>query len=226
MKCIFNGRNLVLAVALAILIGIFMKGDMPYDGSIIPEERIADFGEDEQQIPEDMNGENFEEEGVVKEPEVLLVMYDEEKLSGMKKVTITDAGASSHLVSNSGLAYSVDFSYDGDLSTSWQDGEYGYGEGSSLYYQFIEPSKVRYICIFSGSGESVDKFHQNGRLKEVTLTLDGVGYNLILGDNPAYQMIRVDGDLTCDSAALTINGVYEGSKYEDTCVAEIAFYTE
>ena len=39
-------------------------------------------------------------------------------------------------------------------------------------------------------------------------------------------MIEVSGDLTCDWASLILTSVYEGSKYQDTCLAEIEFYAE
>ena len=225
MKCIFNKKNLVLAVAFVIVLGVFMKGEMPYDGSLEPD---SSNGSEESQYEVNRTDSDAEENSDVEvvAPELLLVRYDEEKLSKATKLEIKEADATTFLVSNSGNTYPVEYSYDGDITSSWQDGTEGYGEGESLSYWFKEPVKLKYICIYPGSGENEDKFYQNGRPREISFLLDGLNYNLILADTPVFQMIEVSGDLTCDWASLILTSVYEGSKYQDTCLAEIEFYAE
>jgi len=227
MKCIFNKKNLVLVVALGILVYVFMKGDMPYEGSLVPDysSNIEEDGTLSEQGDELETEEKAEDEGM-KVPELQLVACDEWKLSGATKLAIQQAEASSHLVSYSGNEYTAAYSFDGNLSTSWQDGESGYGEGSTLRYMWGEKKPLRYICIYPGSGESKEKFFQNGRPKGITVVADGVEYALEVEDKPEFQMIEVSGEIVCDEISLVIDSVYEGSTYEDTCLAEVEIFAD
>lgn len=227
MKFLFNKKNLVLAVALGILVWVFMKGDMPYDGSIVPDySSESEIKEDVSVYEDEKEADETEEPEIIVEPELQLVPCDEQKLYDVTKVTIQQAEASSYLISNSGIHYSVDCSYDGKLSTSWQDGESGYGEDSTLRYSWGENKVLRYLCIYPGSGESKDKFYQNGRPKGITIIVGDKEYALEFEDKPEYQMIEVSGEIICDEITLVINSVYEGSKYEDTCLAEVEIFVD
>ena len=226
MKCIFNKKNLVLAVALVALVWVFMKGDMPYDGSIVPDFSSVNEAKGNPAVEQDENVTDEMEEPEDIAPDLRLVPCNEENLYSVTKLAIQQAEASSHLISNSGNEYSIAYSFDGKPQTSWQDGESGYGEGSTLRYMWGEDKTIRYICIYPGSGESKDKFYQNGRPKGITVKAGDAAYELEFEDKPEFQMIEVSGELVCDEITIVINSVYEGSTYEDTCLAEVEFFAE
>lgn len=138
--------------------------------------------------------------------------------------------------------YSADKAIDDDLSTSWVEGVEGPGVGEQL--AFLVNREMSVIEIFPGYG-SEGYFSQNNRLHRANLTI----YLLVKGiteraivfsveqllnielqfdDRPATQQFKLElPDIDVPPqfgtvfAVLEIVDVYPGTKWDDTCIAEV-----
>ncbi|MBE5949632.1 MAG: hypothetical protein E7261_11500 [Lachnospiraceae bacterium] len=218
----FNKRNIIMALALVALVVVFMKYDLVTAMDII--------GEPDYNSPVDEDVNRYEPDGDEYYDNdslgVFLIEYDEAQIENFIVANVAEATDSSHLVTSKGNEYPVANCLDNDLSTMWQDGEDGYGEGSELKFSFDDDVRLRCIRIFGGSGKSEKKYFENGRVRDITVVIDDLACPVVLEDYNGYQLIWLDGDVYCDDVAITVNSVYTGSEYEDTCISEITFFAE
>ena len=168
---------------------------------------------------------------------------------------IQSSFSTSELPGDSSHSYGIASALDGDLSTSWAEGTQGSGIGEKLVV-FHEAGETRgdYLYIFPGWGGSQETWEKNNRLHAVTITVYGVKKYTITGgadlkylatieeftvsfiDQPQYQGIPIGRYLIEDNSwpsgidlyivVLEINSVYEGSKWDDTVIAEIQILEE
>jgi hypothetical protein len=136
------------------------------------------------------------------------------------------------------LKYSPDKVFDGNIQTAWVEGAADEGLGEKL--AFIIPEKSKSISIMPGLG--IEKyFKMNNRVKTAKLVIYNIKepyatqcYTaLILGDiifekelsfTDEMKMQNFDLGLVTKEqtiAVLTITSVYDGSKWDDTCISEI-----
>ena len=137
--------------------------------------------------------------------------------------------------------YSADKAFDGDLKTSWVEGVEGPGIGEKLAFE-VRPA-ARSIAVVPGYGDS-QYYTLNNRVKTAKLSL------YVLSTSPAEnatfyhsrklseQDLSFTDSMTFQQTALyrppvtlgygehlvgvlEILSVYPGSKYDDTCIAEI-----
>ena len=145
--------------------------------------------------------------------------------------------------------YAPDKAFDGDLKTSWVEGAAGAGIGEKIAFR-VERD-IETITIVPGYGQE-EYFTQNNRLKKVRLrfyteeeyvsqletelTYEDTGYEIELTfeDSMTSQTFAVqlpdsidwggvDGPEKACIAVLEIVEIYQGTTYDDTCIAEISF---
>ncbi len=100
---------------------------------------------------------------------------------------------------------------------SWCEGNKDAGIGVSISIRLDAPTAVKMLYIKNGMGIS-KYWAANNRIKE--LKINGIMYSL--RDAPEFQKIALSG-AKADELKLEIVSVYSGSKYNDTCLAEVAF---
>jgi hypothetical protein len=110
---------------------------------------------------------------------------------------------------------------DGNLidltNDSWCEGKKNSGTGESITIKLDSPTAVKTLFIKNGIG--ITKYWAaNNRVKE--LKVNGKTYTL--KDMPEFQTVTLSGVKT-DELKLEIASVYRGTKYDDTCLAEVAF---
>jgi hypothetical protein len=138
--------------------------------------------------------------------------------------------------------YSVDKAFDANLATSWVEGVDGAGIGEGIV--FAIPRDVIAIDIYPGYGEEA-YFEPNNRLKSIDLRIFLLVHEITervtvlstrrvlsltaeVADRSEFQTITVQlpeirmlPQLGMLVAELVIRDVYPGSRYVDTCIAEI-----
>jgi hypothetical protein len=140
------------------------------------------------------------------------------------------------IIASSTLPKQGDNEYDGEkahdltLRTAWVEGVKGYGAGQYIEYYFRNQApRITDIMIFNGYVKSDKAWAENSRVKKLKLTINGKDYAMLsLADARAQQIFKVDPlgrrkdgqDLVL---RFTIEEVYPGSKYDDTCITEIYF---
>jgi len=163
---------------------------------------------------------------------------------------IQSSFASSELAGDGSNSYGIQSALDGDLSTSWADGDEGPGIGEKLVL-FHDVGEIRqdYLYVFPGWGGSSTTWEKNNRLHKAKITVYGINQYTVTGgadikylatveeftvsyiDKPVFQGIPIGRYLIEDNlwptgidlyiVVLELLSVYEGSRWDDTVIAEI-----
>ena len=136
--------------------------------------------------------------------------------------------ASSTLV-EAGYDYSAWLVQDYDTSTAWAEGAPGNGLGESLYMETDRYTVITGGVICTGYCRSEDLFYKNGAPTRIYIhTGNQEAYMDVTEDANTYQdgyegfHFRFDEPLVSDgSVTMTIVGVRDGSKWQDTCISEL-----
>jgi hypothetical protein len=134
--------------------------------------------------------------------------------------------ASSQLPTDHGGQYQSWMATDGALETSWVEGIAGPGIGEWIQLTFPGTIEVHAIGMDVGYDRDAAVFNQNNRIKRVTLVFSsGEQVELGFADRQGMQVIplvRAPGpSIETTYVQVVIDEVFPGTKYDDTCLAEI-----
>jgi hypothetical protein len=143
-----------------------------------------------------------------------------------------EMSASSVLPSDRWGTYHAWSAIDGSLSTPWTEGVDGPGVGEWIMLEFPGAVEIHSIGIAVGydrdegdTFRSPEVFAANNRLQRATLIFSsGEQVELAFSDTRGVQMIplaRAPSPIITTFVKVVIDEVYPGSKYDDTCLAEI-----
>ena len=144
---------------------------------------------------------------------------------------LRSAEASSTLsewLSGKEVVYDALNAFDNDTETVWVENKKDSGIDERLTVVFYEPIKIDEIQIINGFAHK-DYYKKNNRVKTLNIgflyTDAGYVREYTLKDNcEDFQSIYLDENFTVDALVFTIQDVYRGTKYNDTCIDEIRFY--
>lgn len=140
----------------------------------------------------------------------------------------TTVTASSTLLDTTGIGfdYSPDTAIDQDFSTAWTEDVEDEGAGEWIKLQFPSTATINTVGIVPGYGRDSDIYFENNRIKDLELGFsDGSTVTKQLPDD--YKMHFIEfSTVETDYLKLTVKGVYDGSKYDDTCVAELDIWSD
>lgn len=140
----------------------------------------------------------------------------------MKNVTTVTATSS---LSEHNMTHFPSRAIDGDLSTAWVEGISGQGEGESIHFAFDDNYMVSGMMIYAGYQKSDSHYRKNSRPKEILIEFhDGSSETYMLQDTNSEQNIEFHQCHTTNGIGITIQSVYEGDTYEDTCISEVSIY--
>lgn len=146
-------------------------------------------------------------------------------LSSAVQFKFVDASASS-VVDQAGYDNSAMVAVDGLLETSWQEGVDGNGEGQYLEIYLDGEHSVKYLVLNLGNWRSSDWFYDNNRPKSLTIQVGEYTTTQEFPDGQIEQCIEFSQPVPASKVRLTINSVYEGRDWQDTCIAEVRAYGE
>jgi hypothetical protein len=144
-----------------------------------------------------------------------------------------EMSASSVLPSDRWGTYHAWSAIDGLLSTPWTEGADGPGVGEWIMLEFPGAVEIHSIGMAVGYDRDEDDrlrspevFAANNRLKRATLIFsDGEQVELTFSDTRGVQvvpLVRAPGpNIETTFVKVVIKEVYPGSRYDDTCLAEI-----
>ncbi len=116
--------------------------------------------------------------------------------------------------------YAADRAFDGDPRTAWVEGVAGPGIDESIRIGFAADVTIREIRVMPGYFDR-RWWAANNRVKEAVLRFDGGERQLVFADVMEAQGTRFDPPITAREFTLVIRSVYPGSRWDDTCIAEI-----
>jgi len=134
--------------------------------------------------------------------------------------------ASSFLPTDRWGQYQPWLATDGVHETAWAEGVAGPGVGEWILLTFPKTIEVHSIGLDVGFDRNADIFAKNNRLKKATVVFsNGEQIELTFSDIRGVQMIplaRAPGaNVETTFVKVIIDEIYPGSKYDDTCLAEI-----
>ena len=145
--------------------------------------------------------------------------------SSKPKYNFIDASASS-VVSQAGYDNSAMVAVDGLLETSWQEGVSGNGEGQYLEIYLDNEHPVKYLVLYLGNWRSYDWFYDNNRPQSLTIQIGDYTTTQEFADGQIIHCIELSQPIQASRVRLTINSVYGGRDWQDTCIAEVMAYGE
>ena len=145
--------------------------------------------------------------------------------SSKPKYIFINASASS-VVSQAGYDNSAMVAVDGLLETSWQEGVSGNGEGQYLEIYLDNEHPVKYLVLYLGNWRSYDWFYDNNRPQSLTIQIGDYTTTQEFADGQIIHCIELSQPIQASRVRLTINSVYGGRDWQDTCIAEVMAYGE
>ncbi|MBR1821867.1 MAG: peptidoglycan-binding protein, partial [Clostridia bacterium] len=121
-------------------------------------------------------------------------------------------------------SYTVANAFDGNTATTWAESGAGYGIGEGITFTVATFGRASFtLDIWAGYHKSKSTYYNNGRPRDITLTINGVAYRYTLEDVRASQSIVISdfGGGAFVDMGIYIESVYQGSRWQDTCICEI-----
>lgn len=121
-----------------------------------------------------------------------------------------------------GNRYGAGNLFDANPSSAWVEGVGGQGEGQAIVLVFDTPRAPSVLELVNGYTKSDDIYYKNSRVRILEIASSaGEQFTLTLEDTQDWQSIRLPAMKESAWVALTIRGVYPGSKYQDTAISEL-----
>lgn len=146
---------------------------------------------------------------------------------------LATATASSALAADKWGNYTAPSAIDGSLSTPWCEAVSGTGKGEWVLLTFPGSVEITELGFSVGydreaddAGHRAGLFTENNRVKQATLTFsDGRQAMATFAGTPGIQKISLadapGGPIVTTSVTVTIDEVFPGTRWNDTCIAEI-----
>jgi hypothetical protein len=100
---------------------------------------------------------------------------------------------------------------------SWCEGKKDAGIGESITISLASPVPMKTLYIKNGLGDP-KYWSANNRVRDIAIN----GRTYTLKDIQGFQSVSLPGKAS-DTLVLTIQSVYRGEKWNDTCIAEVGF---
>ena len=144
------------------------------------------------------------------------------RTKNLNTINILNSECSSILHDSTNKNYGSTKVLDGDFSTVWSEGVSGYGNGEWIILDFDNIYTVKKIKIVNGLVNKKNGYYNNNRPKSLTLQFsDGSSQKINSEDNnTGYQVVNINAVET-SYVKFVIDSVYYGTKYDDTCIADI-----
>lgn len=150
----------------------------------------------------------------------------EKEYKDIEDVKDVVVSADSFLVDNTniGFNYEAGMVMDQDFSTAWCS-EKG-GKSGELTMDFADYVQADKVGILPGFGRDENIYSKNNRIKSLGVTFDE-GEEQIFDFDDSYRMHFVDlNEAKFKKVKFVVKDIYKGSKYNDTCISEVDFWSD
>ena len=134
----------------------------------------------------------------------------------------TSVDASSQLPADGAITYGPDNLIDGNLSTAWNEGTPGTGEGQSVSFRYDRKVEVTGLRIANGYQKSDATFAGNLRVRTLRVSFsDSDPVVVSLKETKGFQDITFSHPYVITSLRLTILATYPTHTWDDAALSEV-----
>ncbi len=142
--------------------------------------------------------------------------------AGVVKATAVD---SSHVVQRgTTIDNSAWSAFDGQATTSWQEGAAGHGIGEYVGISFDREYQVQVVTFRLGNHRSDSWYVKNDVPKVLSINLGGQVFSVTFPGEMVEFAVVLSRPVAASSIRVTVDDVYYGTEYEDATIAEIGVY--
>lgn len=142
--------------------------------------------------------------------------------AGVVKATAVD---SSHVVQRgTTIDNSAWSAFDGQATTSWQEGAAGHGIGEYVGISFDREYQVQVVTFRLGNHRSDSWYVKNDVPKVLSINLGGQVFSVTFPREMVEFAVVLSRPVAASSIQVTVDDVYYGTEYEDATIAEIGVY--
>lgn len=148
-------------------------------------------------------------------------------MSGMvKAVTVRESAVeSSHVVQrDTTIDNSAWSAFDGQSTTSWQEGVDGDGIGQYMGIGFDREYQVQVVTFMLGNHRSDDWYVRNNTPKTLSISLGAQTFQVSFPKEKTEFAVVLSSPVAATDIRITIDDVYRGTQYSDTIIAEVGVY--
>ena len=141
-----------------------------------------------------------------------------------RPVVVSGSEASS-IILQDGMDNGPQMLYDGQDWSSWQEGVDGPGIGENVRFTLDREYQIRGFAVRLGNWyEPEDYYYMNNRPETMTFTVGNEQFSLTFPDQMVEMYIELNRDVPASQVSFTIDSVYPGTYFDDTCINEITIY--
>ena len=156
-----------------------------------------------------------------------LVSESSVDFSNIHEAYIESASASSELKQASGVSNDPLLAFDNNTDTNWEEGIDGPGIGESITANFkYKNEKVRCISLKLGNWKSGKYYYGNNRPSKLTITLDDLSFQMDFPDSWEEFYVMLNHPFKASSIQIRIDGVHQGTSWDDTCITDVRVLVE
>lgn len=156
-----------------------------------------------------------------------LVRESSVDFSNIHEAYIESASASSELKQASGVSNDPLLAFDNNTDTNWEEGIDGPGIGESITANFkYKNEKVRCIALKLGNWKSGKYYYGNNRPSKLTITLDDLSFQMDFPDSWEEFYVMLNHPFKASSIQIRIDGVHQGTSWDDTCITDVRVLVE
>lgn len=229
LQSIFVACSFVVLCSVAyFLVRYFSRESQLLSLNAYPEKKAVTIVEDGEvnapPEPAGNVGDDANEEIVIQEPIVYRIVTEEEFLElALMEIEVVEVTGTSEYISKKGNNFSPANLVDHNSETTWQEGEEDAGIGQKLTFTFTDSAIVSAIRLENGKRTSKEEFYENNRMASFRV-FDEQPILVELSDSEEVQYIIFENPIMEKQVTLIVDSVFGGTKWNDTCITEIAFY--
>ena len=155
-----------------------------------------------------------------------LVELSQVDLSEYRQVRVASAEASSVIQQTNGAVNTPMMIFDENIETNWQEGVDGPGLGEWIDAKLSQESQVKYLTFKLGNWKTSRYYYGNNRPSKMTITVGEFSQQVEFRDQWEEFCLEFSRPCEAESLRMTIDEVYVGTDWDDTCITDMRIYAK
>ena len=143
-----------------------------------------------------------------------------------KQVRVASAEASSVIQQDNGAVNTPMMMFDENIETNWQEGVDGPGLGEGVDAKFSQESGIKYLTFKLGNWKTSRYYYGNNKPSKMTITVGEFSQQIEFPDEWTEFCLEFSRPCQADGIYMTIDEVYPGTDWDDTCITDMRVFAE